>query len=104
MENKQQNGLVHVKSKEQVVKPRCNTAVIPEHLRSSNLPDPLKHLTHKKGGTAHKSAVGSNDSGRLKDELAKLKEQREQTALRLKAMKAKAKTGAVRPPPPPPML
>lgn len=98
---KHQNGLVHVKSMEKAMKSSCNTAVIPEHLRSSNLPDPLKRFANKEKGTAPKSAVGSIDSGRLKDELAKLKEQREQTALRLKAMKGKAKTV---PPPPPPML
>jgi hypothetical protein len=63
----------------------------------SNLPDPLKHLNVAKKSTSEAYA----DSGRLKDELAKLKEQREQTALRLKELRVKAKA-ELRPPPLPP--
>ena len=59
--------------------------VIPEHLRS-NLPDPLKHLTIAKKQPAigvKSSSAAAAEADRLRGELAKLKEKREETALRL---------------------
>jgi hypothetical protein len=76
---------------------------IPEHLRA-NLPDPLSHLT-KKAPAKSTSMAKTGDSNRLKAELAKLKAEREQKALHLKAMKAKAKASSrVHVPPPPQSL
>jgi superfamily II DNA/RNA helicase len=78
---------------------RPQTVSIPEHLRSSNLPDPLAHLTNKKTA-AKPTATNPRDSDRLKAELLKLQAQREQTALRLREMQ-KSKSSSIAPPPPP---
>jgi hypothetical protein len=76
---------------------RPQTVSIPEHLRSSNLPDPLAHLTNKKTA-AKPTATNPRDSDRLKAELLKLQAQREQTALRLREMQ-KSKSSSIAPPP-----
>jgi hypothetical protein len=107
MENRESSGFVRFNSKASGF--GCTTSavtqrpvVIPEHLRA-NLPDPLEHFTTKKNEhvAVPKSTSGSA-AAHLKEELAQLKEKREQTALRLKEMRNKAKAGVGPPPPPPP--
>lgn len=107
MENRESKGsFVHFKSNGgsgASMKPQA-VPTIPEHLRA-NLPDPLSHLT-KKAPTESTSMAKTGDSNRLKAELAKLKAEREQKALHLKAMKAKARASSkiLAPPTPPPSL
>jgi len=95
------SGFVNFKSKVDGTKPQ--TVSIPEHLRA-NLPDPLAHLTNKKPAAPKAAPRVAGDSERLQAELAKLQAQREQTALRLKALKSKVKASSARLPPPPPSL
>lgn len=97
-------GFVNFKSNDRLeAKPQ--TVSVPEHLRS-NLPDPLAHLAKKKPAVPASSADArfQGNSDRLKAEFAKLQSQREQTALRLKALKSKVKASSARMPPPPPSL
>lgn len=102
MEDREKNGdFVHFKSNS-ASSSKPQIVSIPEHLRE-NLPDPLAHLTKKKPA-APATTTKTGDSSRLKAELAKLKAQREQTALRLKELAARTKASSARLPPPPPSL
>lgn len=98
MEERESNGgFVTFKSSA-----RPQTVTIPEHLRSSNMPDPLAHLTNKKPAAVASTGKAGNSDRQAA--LAALQAQREKTALRLKELemkKAKSKSSSVPPPPPP---
>jgi len=100
-ENESKGGFVKFTSTS--AKPQ--TVSIPEHLRSG-LPDPLAHLANKKAALSASKSGGrvTGDSARLKAELAKLQKKRQETALRIKALNAKAKASSTLAPPPPPSL
>jgi ATP-dependent DNA helicase RecQ len=94
----QSDGFVNFRSKETTDEKQRHIA-IPEHLRKG-LPDPLSHLEAKATkDVVQTSSDLANKAQALRDNLAKLKTERE---ARLKAIQAKASSKAARPPPPPP--
>ena len=83
------NGFVRFRQKSDTTTQKpASTVTIPDHLRAA-LPDPLKHYEKKeqKNATTKKSsAEHAKETARLKEDLAKLKAERE---ARMKALKAK---------------